>query len=271
MFVDPHGMSVYAFGGGGGVHMIVNPDAAKHLQDIFVLDAPGPRSAYFIPKLHANMLHPVQASDILTENSEEIAMRVSAVADYGGYELRTMNASMRGGAPVESPAAYPDAAAKHRHGFPTQSPLHIRSLQQRSSVNTSQWKIGDSVLMHRTATSTGSDSLGDEAFSGSFLGYIDPVTGKVFTSEYDVPISVTVVPLLVNPTELRVQGAPVVPWACVAGCAFDRVHAVQVLACHALWIAVPSPVLLAAVRSMTTVMMCCTPLMLMMAALVTTR
>ncbi len=184
IFLDPHGMSVYAYGGGGGVHLIFNPDAAKHLEDVFVLDVPGPRSAYFIPSLHADMLRPVSGGD-------------GEALDYGGWQRESLGAGPRKGA---APARSEEDAARLRHGFPGGSPLSIRSLMTASGSQ--QWRVGDQV----TASAGDSVSSGG-SFAATFLGYLNPPSGHVYSYEGDAPGDMSLVPLFVNPAVLRVEGA----------------------------------------------------------------
>lgn len=251
---------MYAHGGGGGVHLIV-PSAPKSLEDIFIVDAPGPRSAYFIPVLHAGLLKPVQVNDPINKPQppgEADVLVVDTEAsddgklDFGGWEQeRLVDGSRKGalpsvrkigtiGSPLtiksltrpRSPVAQVVTESPHAHslhrglsGSPTGG---VTVIGKRLGLTPDKrWLVGDSVSV-QTGLKSGSSST--STMQATFLGYLNPISGSVFTHEtvsehcvlqwlwYGVDVvvicvllqeskdGVQLVPLFVNPSELKVVG-----------------------------------------------------------------
>lgn len=200
---------MFIHSGDRGVQLIINPENRHHLQDVFVMEAPGPRSAYFIPAVHASMIAASvsaelssedEAAGVVDDDSPEPAdvdafggedgPQPPSIIDYGGWILETLSPVQRAGA---SPYKNRDLTV-YKHGHPPSAGLFspMASQQQRS------FTIGDTVPL----SGTGAGSL----LNGTLIGYIDPSSGSVYTRPEDAPDGVIVQPLLVDSTALRVEG-----------------------------------------------------------------
>jgi hypothetical protein len=164
--VIPAGMSVFYHGGGAGVHLVISRDNQKHLADVFVLDLPGPRSAYFIPAVHASMLFPIQADHVpdvtatktpTNSSSTGCDSSTSLALDYGGWVEEEMSPSKRTGCSPFTIADIP--SVRNGHMPAVKSPA--KPLQFGQTVRVASSGDGD-------------------PFDAMLLGFMDPPSGRVY-------------------------------------------------------------------------------------------
>ena len=166
------GRSVFAHSGGQGVQIILAVNARNCVQDGFVLDAPGPRSAYFIPALHsASTLTDDHAASAVANSARDAH---TSVIDYGGWVLEPLTCTERAGA---SPLKARDLR-KYKHGHPSIGETSSH-LQDSTSIYRSL-QVGDSVL-----TSLPGDTA--SSIHTTLIGYMDS-TGTLFETDTQVSV-----------------------------------------------------------------------------------
>lgn len=149
---------MFYHGGSSGVHLVISRDSQKHLADVFVLDLPGPRSAYFVPAIHASMLHPIQVDRVADVSpacatNTVLAPDTSSV-DYGGWIEEELSLSKRTGCSPFKAADIPNVRNGHISP-PAKPPSFGQTLRVSSAADGS-------------------------SFNAMLLGFMDPPSGRVY-------------------------------------------------------------------------------------------